>query len=241
MLAAFLGASSTGYSVLKDTFVTLQKARTLPFPYVVKWENERKSSPALVIIGDSRASLWPEALRRDLAKETYNYGVGGSTSYMWLQQIANLPLHAGDRVIIQLGINDIHYLADNDPDADYIYHNLKANLAGIIEAIKLQQAVPILMAIIAPGEPGLIRQFVTPDTLSQNVAQVNRELSTLAEKKNILFINANAVLREDDDPNRLAHHYQADDFFLHLNCQGYMALSRYVSDTLKTINGISEN
>lgn len=194
--------------------------------------NKLPSTPHVIMMGDSRLQMWKINAKTLFAQNTStkfllpvkNMAVGGSTSSQTFIKIKHLlwDRHVSHTVLIQTGINDIHWLGGSNKNLQKnTIMQLKNNLSEITKLLKSLNQKVVVMTVFPPNKVPLIRQlFWSPKTLSW-IKEVNIHIKTLSDD-NVLVWDTSTVLSSNN--GYLLPNYIDPDFFLHINQSGYKAL-----------------
>lgn len=133
----------------------------------------------IALFGDSRIASWNPAPRAE-GYDLVNRGIGGETTAQMVYRFQSDVLALRPKiVIIQAGINDL-VTAGLAPAAEArVFENTVANLWSMVDQAKSSGSHVILLTIIPPAEPGILRRFVWSDRIALLVAQANHRLATL--------------------------------------------------------------
>lgn len=232
LLLGLLG--TTIYQGYKSQFIKLQKLRAFPEGELTLSTPQLPLSSHVVLLGDSRMSMWKfhnngvfsVDKSSPLSLPTINLAVGGTTSSQTLLRIKNLSWSKNVRhiVIIESGINDLHWLGGVDDEMrDVVVNQLKYNLTKMSEyLVSLDQTV-VMMTVWPPGNVPLIRKPFWPKQSLKLIDDINQHIKGLA-KVGVTVWEAGAELAGPD--GMISAEYIDSAFFLHINKAGYETLSR---------------
>jgi acyl-CoA thioesterase-1 len=149
----------------------------------------------IVMFGDSRIDSWnpgPRVEGYDLA----NRGIAGETTAQMLYRFQSDVLALRPRVVImQAGINDM-LAAGLAPAAEaQIFAKTVANLLVMVGQAKSSGIQVILLTIIPPAEPGILRRLLWSDRIALLVAEANRQLALLHAPPLVHVIDTQRVLQ----------------------------------------------
>jgi len=181
-VAAMLATAVAGYFAHRF-YVERARAKLVPtFESRFASENARLAAPVeprVVMIGDSRIVEWqsqPPLLDLELVWR----GIGGETTAQLLHRFAADTHGIGARVVvIQSGINDLVLgtsLGEGRSAADRAFRNLQT----MVELSAGSGTEVILLTVVPPASPTLLRRLVWSDSIYALVADFNRRLHTLS-------------------------------------------------------------
>lgn len=188
----------------------------------------QKSERIIIYFGDSRISQWKQFSNFEGFK-SYNYGIGGQTTAQMLFRLEREVLNQkSDIVIIQAGINDLKAIGVFPKQEQDIIDNCIENLSEMVRKINDTGSKVLLMTVISPYKPDLLRRFVWSDRIEGAVQLVNEKLMELESDMVIIFDTS--FLAEN---GRMQKQYARD--CLHLNTKGYMLLNENLKPVLEWI------
>lgn len=149
----------------------------------------------VVLFGDSRILAWnpvPSAEGFDLV----NRGIGGETTAQMLYRFQSDVLALHPRVvIIQAGINDL-VAAGLIPTAQrWIFENTVANLVTMVKLATASGIHVILLTIVPPAAPGILRRLVWSDQIALMVEESNSKLALLDSPPMVHVVDTRRVLQ----------------------------------------------
>jgi lysophospholipase L1-like esterase len=189
--------------------------------------------PRVVMIGDSRIEGWqPKPVLP--GSEIVWRGIGGETTaqlvYRYERDTRGIDASI---VVIQSGINDLVAgiaLGKGDIAVDIAYRNLQA----MIDSSTRLGAEVIVVAVVPPASPPLLRRLVWSDSIYGLVAELNARLRKLADP-HVRVLAADQLLCGPSD--RLPGRFAADT--LHFKPAAYEvlngALGREIEDLLHAV------
>lgn len=183
----------------------------------------------IVLFGDSRIAAWnppPQVAGYDVV----NRGIGGETTAQMLYRFhSDVVALRPEFVIMQAGINDL-VAAGLAPEAgSRIPGNTLTNLAGMVNQAKAAGTKVILLTIIPPAAPGLLRRFVWSDRIPRLVTEVNKKLELLDAPPSVRVVDAGQVLQNESGEWKTGVVLDT----LHLTSTGYAELNIAVSHLLR--------
>jgi lysophospholipase L1-like esterase len=194
-VAAMIATAASGY--LAHRFY-LERARAKLIPtFESRFANENARlgtavSRRVVMIGDSRMVDWKsQPPVRDV--ELVWRGIGGETTAQLLHRFSADTHGIGATVVvIQSGINDLVLgtsLGEGRSDADSAFRNLQT----MVESSAGSGSAVILLTVVPPASPALLRRIVWSDSIYGLVADFNRRLHTLGGPQ-VRILEADRIL-----------------------------------------------
>jgi lysophospholipase L1-like esterase len=190
-------------------------------------EIDRSKGPVVVFFGDSRAEAWP-APEQVRGVQFVNRGIGGETT---AQALGRFPQHVAplrpNRIVIQLGINDLKAIPILPERKDAIVRDCKENLRRIVELSRESGAQVTVTTIFPTARAPLERRPFWSGEVAVAVRDVNAFIQSLKSDRVTVFdaykilVNADGII----DPA-----YSVD--LLHVNANGYAALNRELAGIL---------
>jgi len=181
-----------------------------------------------VLIGDSITDLWPKKGADSYARfapwKPLDLGVSGETTEEVLWRLMNGELDGihPKVVMIMIGTNNIGHYGDEKPEW------VAAGIKKIIETVRAKQPqAKILLLAIFP------RSAMAKDGVRQKNDQVNALLPTLADGKNVFFLDIGPKFL--DPQGNLSKDIMPD--LLHPNDQGYRIWIEAVRPKLEELMG----
>jgi GDSL-like Lipase/Acylhydrolase family len=159
-----------------------------------------KTLERIVLFGDSRISDW-NPLPNVPSSEFINRGVGGETTKQMRFRFSSDVLALDpDVVVIEAGINDLVAASLDPGNSHEIVQRLKSNLPWFIQKAHSAGISVILMTIVRPAEPPLIRRIVWSDSIFDLVREVNGYLMDLQLPPAVCVLDADGLLNPDGGP-----------------------------------------
>lgn len=181
------------------------------------------------VIGDSRAEQWDTSLLNFLRANVYNLGIGGQSTKQVLERFEDdLKKHCPKYVLIQVGINDLKNI--RFPEGENITNNCINNTLQILDLCKERNIVAIYTSIFPIGNIEFFRRPFWEDCITDSIKKVNVKIKDYCSENSIYYFDSYSVLAGDKNQNIVRSEYQKD--FLHLSKEGYVALSKKLSDFL---------
>ena len=137
----------------------------------------RPKGMRVILLGDSRIQQW-EAPVFGKQIETINLGISGATSNELLCYITEkIGQIRADWFILQVGINDIVTASMQSQDMrNTTINNLLANLKKIVTQLKGNGGSVIVLTLVPPISPGIIRTLLWGGGIDEAVEQVSGEI-----------------------------------------------------------------
>ncbi len=145
--------------------------------------------PELVFIGDSITARWPQAVLEERFGKfrPVNLGIGGDwiQNVLWRVQNGTLDKAAPKVIVLLIGTNNL--TGKFTPD------EIVANIGGLIQAIKTKtaQSKILLLGILPRGAS-------IKDEINGAIRQTNAKLATLADQKQVFYLDVGDKLIEPD-------------------------------------------
>lgn len=141
----------------------------------------------IVMLGDSRASAWPQPPGMDSA-EFINRGISGQTTVQVLgrfqQHVADLE---SDVVLIQAGINNLKTIPLFPDRKAEIIEQCEANIQELTSRSLDTGAKVVVTTIIPAGRVPLLRIPFWPNEVDQALESCNASIITLASDRVMVF------------------------------------------------------
>ena len=169
------------------------------------WEG---GAERVLILGDSRVQQWQDLPVVD-GHEFRKVGIGGETTSELLARISlQLSRAKPDKVIIQIGINDLAVTGTRPDLTQAIQKSIVTNLETIIGVAQRQEIEVVLMDIIRPMNKNFrghsYEQFV------EDLVQTNAEIERIAEKSGVSLLRVDEVFLEPDSSTDTIAEYYLD-------------------------------
>lgn len=161
-----------------------------------------------------------------IKKKIYNRGIGGYVLSQFEENLETLVYELQpSKLFLNIGSNDLNF-----PEFDIA--SWLRNYERVLDKIKKRlPALKIYVMAFYPGNKEVANPFFKNVLLSrtnQKIATLNKEIETLAKRKNIRFIDVNAPL--EDKQGNLKASYSIDG--VHFYGDGYAAILPYLLDYL---------
>jgi lysophospholipase L1-like esterase len=188
-----------------------------------------KSQWRVVLFGDSRISEWSPLPRVD-GVEFVNRGIDGeTTAQMRLRFDADVLALQPDVVVIQAGINDLVAASLSKQAGDRIRQNLKNSLRQMATLSADAGTRVVLLTVIPPASPSLLRWLVWNDDIIKDVAEVNAFIRTLDGLEGVTVVDAAGLLAPSG--GELSAQYARNT--LHFEPAAYAILNQAVATHLR--------
>ncbi len=156
-----------------------------------------KQQQRIVLFGDSRIQEWENLPKLD-NWEWINRGIGGETTAQLRARFAQDVLALSpDVVILQMGINDLVAIGALPEYTQAIKQQCQNNLQWMVDTLKNTSINLILLSIIPPAKPSLIRLPVWSKQISQSVEDLNQYWLNLPANEHFQVIDTKKVLQDD--------------------------------------------
>jgi len=183
----------------------------------------------VVLFGDSRVAQW-SPLPQIEGAEIVNRGIGGeTTAQMRLRFDADVLKLRPDVVVIQAGINDLVAASLSTRAGDRIRQDLKSNLRQLATQSAAAGARVVLLTVIPPASPSLLRRLVWNSDIVGDVADVNTFIRSLDGHDGVTVVDAARLLAPPG--GELPARYARDT--LHFESAAYEALNEALAMQLR--------
>ena len=224
-----------GYCVLAaidQTFLKLQEARIFPLGFVPQLEGQQtrtSQKEVLLMLGDSRISMWPQKLWPS-KYDVINIGHGGQTSSQVALQLKTQHIPRGKFAFVQVCVNDLHSLGGMPEHQDYVVNQCKRNLSSIVDSLQNLGYIVIISTIFPPSHPPFNRARYWPGNFEMILDDINSYIRSLGSESVKIF-DSYAMLK-DAESAYLDARYADADFFLHINAVAYEYLTKQLNEVL---------
>jgi len=182
-----------------------------------------------LLLGDSRISYW-EPLPQIPENCLLNAGMpGATTAQLLLRAESYLGECNASVVVLQIGINDLKAIGVMPGQRDAIVSNCINNTKKIIEIVEKQKCQLLLMGIIKPGKPELLRRWAWSSSIIEAVNSVNKQLAELTSDT-IHYVDVNPYLSESDYIDK-----HLTDGCLHLNQAAYRLINQRLEGRIQEL------
>jgi lysophospholipase L1-like esterase len=189
-------------------------------------ESAARTSPLVVLFGDSRAAQWsPEPALGSRAK-LVNRGIDGETTeQMKLRFESDILSLRPTVVVIQAGINDLVAASlVTGSLREEIVDRCASNLQEFARRAAEQGIDVVLLTIIPPARPPFYRWFVWDSAIWGIVDSVNERIGSAATDGRVAVVDSRAALMSNGSWNR-----GVTRDTLHLAAPGYALLNAIVA------------
>ena len=227
-----------GFLVYRRGGLAYLKTRVMPTPTVrvVRLSDAQEifaSMPitprAIVMVGDSLTARcpWPEILSSQTQQPILTRGIGGEGIEGVKDRLDEVLRHQPRQVFLMSGIND---LLDGESSA-FVVEHVRAIVATIRKRapqtqIVLQSLLPVnenAAPAVSPEEAQRAQRV-----LNEAVVQVNRELKSMSNAREIRFVDIHSSLT--DESGQLQKRFAVDG--LHLSAAGYQVWKEKIESYL---------
>jgi lysophospholipase L1-like esterase len=225
---------------LKKYYTDFRLATTFPshesFYQPANLALPEKKQQRIVLFGDSRIQQWKN-LPAIEGVEFINRGIGGETTAQLRARLVTDVLQLNpDIVVLQMGINDLVTLGiASDSHVKAIIEQCHDNLHFIIDTLTKQSIKVILLTIIPPTKPNLIRFLVWSDLIAKEVEAINKNWLLLPPSTRLnqpLHVIDTAKVLQDEQGQ---WHKNVNKDTLHLTPAGYEYLNQALITVLKNL------
>jgi len=181
-----------------------------------------RTTPLVVLFGDSRIADWSPAPRLRSSARLVNRGIDGETTEQMKLRFENDILALRPQVVvIQAGINDLVAASLVSGDLrDAIVDRCVGNLKDFARRAAEQGSGVLLLTIIPPARPPLYRRLVWDSAIWGIVDSVNERIRSASSNGEIAILDARAALMSNGSWNR-----GVTKDTLHLTPTGYERLN----------------
>ena len=220
-------------SYARDKAARLQPVRDDRFAADNQQERARREQaadprPRLVLVGDSRIQQWRDhPLPGDW--RLIHRGIGGDTTVALRERFEDDVVSlAPDVVVIQAGINDLVAASLMGARGVEVARATTRHLQELAARAAAAGSQVMLLTVIPPARPPLVRRPVWSDRVYGYVDDVNRALQAWAPPAGVRVVDAAQPLVVR---SRVSAEFAADT--LHLNARGYDQLNRLLQPVLE--------
>jgi len=178
------------------------------------------------MIGDSRIARWDQNLISSPDHRILNLGIEGQTTAQVLGRLKEyLKVATPKQIIFEAGINDLKIIGlnkDLQPGVELMCYN---NITTVVNICRDKQIRIIAINIIPAGRMNFVRRLFWNNSVKESIGKINSRLKTFCDSKYSFFYDSDEILCDRD--SIVKQEYSKD--FLHLNKEGYKALSTDIS------------
>jgi len=189
-----------------------------------------KDRKRIVLFGDSRIVQWAN-FPKSGSLEVVARGINGETTAQMRTRFDQDVLALDpDVVVLQLGINDLTAIGMLPDRAVEIARQCDGNIRYFVETLLARGIRTILLTIIPPADPGLLRLPVWSGQIAVEVEKINRYWLEAAPRAPLLHVvDARSALQ--DAAGRWRDGVNADT--LHLTPRGYEYLNGAIAPLIR--------
>ena len=188
-------------------------------------ENNCAGKGGTLIFGDSYMDFWGnwESLSGLTKYENgYNVGIGGSTTSDWLHAYDRLVKpFAAERMIINVGYNDVNVWGDNG-------ENFVKNLQTLFEKIHADFPETEIYYIFINPSPSVYANGAYTNWKVEDA--INRAKALVAELDYVTGVDIFDLMTTEDGNNPVAEYYVSDN--IHLSAAGYQVLGDHLRQVI---------
>jgi lysophospholipase L1-like esterase len=170
-----LAASVSFYYYKKNKLSRLTHCRSEAF--LVKTGITNPSNKTIVLLGDSRIEQWNKpTFGVDIT--VLKFGIPGGTTKEVLCSIdANVMAIRPTWYIVQVGINDlVAARMVNNESSQKIHNDAFSNIQAIVEKLSSTGSNVLLMTVVPPIAPDILRRIIWGSELEQDVERLSRQI-----------------------------------------------------------------
>jgi lysophospholipase L1-like esterase len=212
-----------------------QARMTATFPsHAAYFQANNRSLPAkdrkrIVLFGDSRVVQWTNFPGSGFL-EVVSRGINGETTAQMRTRFDQDVLGLDpDVVVLQLGINDLTTIGALPDRAAEIARQCDGNIRYFVETLLARGIRTILLTIIPPADPGLLRLPVWSGQIAAEVEKINSYWLHAAPRPLLHVVDTRSALQ--DDAGRWRDGVNADT--LHLTSRGYEYLNGAIAPLIR--------
>jgi len=217
------------YGIGRSYYLEANSTRLDPYGIGEFAVSEKNNNGAIIFFGDSRAADWP-APTNMMEADFINRGIGSQTSTQVLGRFAAhvSPLQL-QKIVVQVGINDLKAIPLFPDRREEIVANCKANLQEIVKLSLDAGAEKVILTTIFPfGQISPARRLFWSDDVAIAIREVNDFLRSL-ESDQVIIFDAYRLLVGADGLVQPQYVHN----FLHLNAEGYALLNQELVQILR--------
>jgi len=195
----------------------------------LKLNDEKTQTPRVVLLGDSRVSLW-EPLPDSQNYHLVNRGVSGEVTTQMLKRLDKDVVRLKPAVVVlQAGINDLNTIGVLPGRKDDIVNLCKDNLREIIDELVERGIYVVVLTVFSPGKASLLREPVWSDEIYTAVSSVNEMLKAMHDS-HLTVVDCDGFLSVGQ---RIKPEYAEDEF--HLKSRAYEVINEHVKPILESL------
>lgn len=141
----------------------------------------------VVFVGDSRIARW-RPLPSLSGCQIVNRGIGDeTTAQMLLRFEKDVVRLKPSLVVIQVGINDLKSIGMFPKQSQCIIDSCEQNIKTMVELLAANDISVVIMTVVPPGKPELLRRPVWSDEIYSAVMKVNDAIREMGNDKVVIF------------------------------------------------------
>lgn len=149
--------------------------------------------PRIVLVGDSRVKAM-RLVRLEAEWDVLNRGVSGETSAQLSLRFSGDALALNpDVILIQSGINDLVAGMGDQEMMPIIALRTIDNLKNMASQAAAMGSRVVLMTVIPPAHPDLLRRLVWSENIREQVAYVNGELKSWKPPEGVIVVDVSKI------------------------------------------------
>jgi lysophospholipase L1-like esterase len=182
--------------------------------------------PLVVLLGDSRISHW-QPLPSLAGCRIVNRGVSNETTPQTLLRFEKDIISLKPSLaVIQVGINDLKTIGVFPKQSQHIIDSCERNIKTMVERLTANDICVIVMTLVPPAKPELLRRPVWSNEIYSAVHNVNDAIRAIESDK-VVVLDCNAFMT---DGKRIKSQYSCDT--LHLSRSGYEKLNEHLEPVM---------
>jgi len=223
------------YNIAYKYYCQVQEVRLNPYSsqkYAaenIQLNKTTSDSARVVLLGDSRISHW-QPLPSLAGCLIVNRGVSGETTGQTLLRLEKDVVSLKPSLaVIQVGINDIKAIGVFPKQRQRIIDSCGHNIKTMLERLTAKGISVIVMTVVPPGRPQLLRRLVWSDAIYSAVCDVNDAIRAMGNDKVVVF-DCDTFMSDD---KKIKPQYACDT--LHFSRRGYEELNKYLEPVLTVL------
>lgn len=183
-------------------------------------------TPIVVFVGDSRIARWMPMPSLS-GCQIVNRGIGGETTAQTLLRFEEDVVKLKPSLaVIQVGINDLKTIGVFPRQSQHIIDSCEQNIITMVERLTANDITVVIMTVVPPGKPQLLRRPVWSNDIYSAVKKVNKVIRSLAGDR-VIVLDCDTFMAHDE---KIKPEYVCDT--LHLSRRGYEELNKYLEPVL---------
>lgn len=190
-------ATVSFYYYKKNKLSRLDNCRSEDF--LVKTGTTASLSKTIVLLGDSRIEQWKEPTF-GADTNVLKFGIPGGTTKEVLCSIdSNVLAIRPEWYIVQVGINDlVAARMVNKELRQKIHNDAFSNIQAIAEKLSSTGSKVLLMTVVPPIAPDILRRIIWGSELEQDAAQISQRLLECFQK-NLFVLDMKRIFYDENN------------------------------------------